>query len=83
MASLSVRLAKFAPTVGDVTPRAMLRLLADLQTSQWPPRQCRAQRLEGVSGGDFSRLDAEDGRAVEPLVLGHPRPRSDPSVGAG
>ena len=52
MASLSVRLAKFAPTVGDVTPRAMLRLLADLQTSQWPPRQCRAQRSEGVAGGD-------------------------------
>ena len=78
MASLSVRLAKFAPTVGDVTPRAMLRLLADLQTSQWPPRQCHAQRLEGVGGGD-TRLDAEDGRAVEPLVLGHPRPRSEPS----
>ena len=57
MASLSVRLAKFAPTVGDVTPRAMLRLPADLQTSQWRRRQCGARRLEGAPGGG----DFEDG----------------------
>ena len=32
----------------------MLRLPADLQTSQWRRHQCGARRLEGVAaGGDF------------------------------
>ena len=73
------------PPSAEVTPRAMLRLPADLQTSQWPRRQCGARRLEGAASwwtGDGLRTRPEDGRAVEPLVLGHPRPRSDPSVGA-
>ena len=39
---------------------------------------------EPLTGGEETgvRTRPEDGRAVEPLVLGHPRPRSDPSVGA-
>ena len=76
-----------APRWGEVTPRAMLRLPADLQTSQWPRRQCAARRLEGAATlleerRRFEDLRPEDGRAVEPLVLGHNSPRSDPSVGA-